>query len=491
LPDVLESTLDAGRMARDGRSQEWCARSSSAVQASGANRRVLVIASRFPPVASVGAVRIRKFVRYLGEFGWNPVVMTGPVMNGSSGVDEASGAVDVESLRDIPFVVPVHRISDRGDQWPAHLSGWIDDLCDTIGLEHLQAGERFRWRFERVHRALAFPDAGSWRIASLVKQALRLHRRHRFDAIFSSGMPFSDHLAALAIQAILRKPWIADFRDPWVEYIHWKQWRSAWGGRLTRWAESIVVQRAARVIAVNEQMTSRFAERYDELPGDRFVTIENGYDPADFEGADYQPNGERFRLLHAGSLYDTRRPDTLIEAFQCFIAQTPGSAKRVQLDFAGRVGSHQERISSASRELPVRHVGFLPHATALHAMARADVNVILLPNIAGSEGDTTAKLYECLGSGRPILAIVPPNGAAARVLNGHDDVFVCHPDDREGIADAIRSLYTRWLDGRLSNQRSAKVLSTVTRRWQTQRLAYCLDDAVLARKRGVRVESCT
>ena len=491
MPDVLESTHDADRAARDGQSQEWCARSSSAVHSGRANRCVLVIASRFPPVASVGAVRIRKFARYLDEFGWNPVVVTGPVMGGSAGVDEARSAIDTESLHDVPWHVPVHRISDRADQWPAQLSGWIDDLCGTIGLEHLHAGERLGWRFERVHRALAFPDAGSWRIAALVKQALRLHRRHRFDAIFSSGMPFSDHLAAMAIQTALRKPWIADFRDPWVEYIHWKQWRSAWGGRLTRWAESIVVHRVARVIAVNEQMTSRFAERYDELPNDRFVTIENGYDPADFEGAGYQTNGERFRLLHAGSLYDTRRPDALIDAFQRFIGQTRGSATRVQLDFAGRVGPHLERISLASRELPVRHVGFLPHATALHAMALADVNVILLPNIAGSEGDTTAKLYECLGSGRPILAIVPPNGAAARVLSGHDDVFVCHPDDRAGIADAIRSLYTRWLDGRLSNQRSARALSTVTRRWQTQRLAHCLDEAVLAKKRGLRVESCT
>ena len=32
---------------------------------------------------------------------------------------------------------------------------------------------------------------------------------------------------------MIRRPWLADFRDPWVEYIHWKQWQSPLGRKLT------------------------------------------------------------------------------------------------------------------------------------------------------------------------------------------------------------------------------------------------------------------
>jgi glycosyltransferase involved in cell wall biosynthesis len=433
-------------------------------------------------------------VRYLGEFGWSPVVVTGPTSEGTLGNDDVRSAIDRESLGDVPAGVPVHRISQRADRWPALLAGRLDEFCarawGVVGQDAPKPGSRIRWRIERLRNALAFPDIGAWRIPAIVQLAMRLHRRHRFDAIFSSGMPFSDHLAALAVQTALRRPWVADFRDPWVEYIHWEQWRSSWGQTMTQLAEAAVMNRATRVVAVNERMTERFSARYESLSDERFVTIENGYDPADFEGARYSANGERFRMLHAGSLYETRRPDTLIAAFGRFIERTPGSGTRAQLEFAGRVGPHLDGINQASREMPVRHVGFLPHSTTLRSMAGSDVSVILLPSLSGSEGDTTAKLYECLGSGRPILAIVPPDGAAARVLKNHDDVIVCHPDDREAIADAIQSLYTRWLEGRLGTKRSAKSLTGLTRRSQAGRLATCLTDAVLAKKHSMRAETC-
>jgi glycosyltransferase involved in cell wall biosynthesis len=450
------------------------------------SKTVLVIASRFPPVASVGAIRVRKFVKYLPQYGWQPVVITGATRQESVNENDARRAVDRESLDDLPSDLPIHRLSPALDHWPTHLVRACDKPLSTVsrlaGVESDRIETWMTWRLEQVHDGLAFPDRGIWRLPAAVRLALRLHKRYRFNAIFSSGMPFSDHLIGLALHSILRKPWLADFRDPWVEYIHWQQWHSDWGHRLTRWAESAVVRNAARVISVNDQMTARFEARYAGRAGGKFVTISNGFDPADFPAGE-RPTNDRFRLLYAGSLYQTRSPTVVLEAFRRFLASVPGSREHAKFDFAGRPGPYVEEFTRDSDGGTIEHLGVLPHSQALRGMTAADVNVILLPDLPGSESDTTTKLYECLGSGRAILAVVPSDGAAARVLDGHDGVWRRDPNDAEGIAEAIKEMYERWLSGRLDPNRPGDSLKSHLRRQQAADLAGCLDAVASPKQR--------
>lgn len=447
-----------------------------------ARRSVLVLASRFPPVASVGAIRVRKFVKYLPDFGWDPVVITGAMRTARPGAHEARRAVDTESLADVPASVPVHRLSPVPDNWPGFvtrsLARTLARVTWPLGLCEASWSGMLKWRVQRVHDRLCFPDRGIWRLPSAVGAALALHRTHCFDAVFSSGMPFSDHLIAWVVSHLLRRPWIADFRDPWVEYIHWKQWQSGAGRMLTRRCEAAVIRRAAHVISVNDHMTARFTQRYRRATAGKFVTIANGFDPDDFAAPGEQAPGTHFRLLYAGSLYETRSPEWVLTAFRRFIHETPGSAAHARLDFAGRPGPYQSEMNRAEDGGTIRYLGLLPHRKAMAEMARADANLIILPDVPGSEADTTAKLYECLGCGRAVLATVPLAGSAAQELRGHGGVWLCAPRDVEAIRRAISEMYALWLAGRLPAARPGESLSTMTRRGQARRLAGLFDAAV-------------
>ncbi len=448
-------------------------------------RKVLVIASRFPPVASVGATRVRKFVKYLPRQGWHPVVLTGAMRQQPIMVGDTRRATDLESLSDLPPDVPVHRLRPAVDNWPGplaeYLAGQVGRLLSRrpSDVEHLAA--TLRWRFQRWHDGLAFPDRGIWRLLPAVRLAVRLHRRHGFDAIFSSGMPFSDHIVGLVLQSLLRLPWLVDFRDPWVEYIHWEQWHTEWGARLTRAAEAAVIRRAACVVSVNGHMTRRFAARYGDQPARKFVTIQNGFDPADFP-LGVEPDPGTFRLLYAGSLYKTRSPAAMLDGFCRFLARYPESRAHARLDFAGRPNPFVEQIAASPAGDAVQYLGMLPHSAAVREMVRSDVNVILLPNLPGGENDTTTKVYECLGSGRAILAAVPLEGAAAEVLRRFDGVRLCDPDDSEGIAAGIADLYEQWRVGRLRVSRSEADLAPFTREHEARQLAACLDFATRHRR---------
>ncbi len=460
---------------------------ASGVGSARRTRCVLVIASRFPPVASVGATRVRKFVKYLGRHGWHPVVITGAMRRGQANAQDARRATDMDSLLDLPAGIEVHRLSGYADHWPTYLSRdcatMLASYIPWLGLDRRRLETGLKWRLTRIHDRLSFPDRGIWRLPLAVRLAKRLHKQHHFDAVFSSGMPFSDHMIGLAVQNALRLPWLADFRDPWVEYIHWRQWQGAWGQLLTRWAERAVCRRASYVISVNDHMTRRFAQRYRKRPSRKFVTIGNGFDPDDFHMAPITTERKEFRLLYAGSLYKTRSPEHVLEAFRKFTRDVPGSREHAWFDFAGRSGPHFEELQRLSQGENVRYLGMLPHAAALEAMMQADVNVIILPKLPGSENDTTAKLYECLGSGRPVLAAVPLDGAAARELRQHDGVVLCDPEDVDGIAKGIESLYCRWLSGALEPRRSPESLMPHTRQHQAGVLAACLDTAVRSRSK--------
>ncbi len=416
--------------------------------------------------------------------------MTGAMRRSGGGGQDVRRATDLESLADLPDELEMHRLSPVVDHWPGFLARYcgfrLGRWTRGLGLDERAWSAGLRWRFQRAHDRLSFPDRGIWRLASAVGLALKLHRHHRFDAIFSSGMPFSDHVVGLVLQSLLRRPWLADFRDPWVEYIHWRQWETAWGGRLTRATEAAVVRRASFVIGVNEHMTRRFAVRYGrERPG-KFVTIPNGFDPLDFEAAGREKPCSRFRLLYAGSLYGARSPKTVLEGFRRFLDAVPGSRSHARFDFAGRPGPYITELKSFSEGGAVQYLGMLPHAAALRSMASADVNVVILPKVHGGENDTTAKIYECLGSNRAMLAAVPSDGAAAAAVRRFNGVWLCDPEDPDGIAEALKEMYGRWLAGTLRVIRRPASLWPFTREHQTGQLASLLDAAI---GKGLKAES--
>lgn len=452
---------------------------------SNAARTVLVIASRFPPATGPGALRIEKMVRYLPDSGWRPVVLTVEMPHAGNPVTNDSPAW-VEPVGPTPTAERLALLNPliRAASW----------LTSPLGRGPGWWYRGLKWRVERLEERLSMPDPGVWRLRRAVRAAQRLHRRWRFDAIYSTGMPFSDHLIAWAVQRTIRRPWIAEFRDPWVEYAHATVWRAGWRRRAVRLMERAVVRRARCVVSVSEEMTARFRTRYPALARDKFVTIENGFDPSDFERALGGNNGSfrrtephvddrlaecftlgRFALFHAGSFYAARRPDVLIRAFGRFVSADESRRCGALLVLCGRMGEHAARAAELSRGLPVIVLDPLPHQRVLACMTRASANVLVLADGPGTEGDASTKLYEYLGAGRPILALAPPNGAATRLLRTFPGAWCVPPDDEDGALAAIEAIFRRVLHREADVPNDDARLRRWTRQTQAGRLAQVLD----------------
>src|SRR5207248_1554851 len=64
-------------------------------------------------------------------------------------------------------------------------------------------------------------------------------------------------------------------------------------------------------------------------------------------------------------------------------------------------------------------------------------------------GVLTGKIFEYLAAERPILAAVPPDGAAARLVRDTGAGTVVPSDDVDALREALLDLHRRWKNGSL------------------------------------------
>jgi hypothetical protein len=89
------------------------------------------------------------------------------------------------------------------------------------------------------------------------------------------------------------------------------------------------------------------------------------------------------------------------------------------------------------------------HAAALQAQADADVALIFMQDGGGhGEKFLPGKVWELLACGRPVLAMLPPGGAAARELQAVDAAIVA-PDDVAGARATVERYVDEWRAGQL------------------------------------------
>jgi hypothetical protein len=173
-------------------------------------KKVLIITYYWPPSGGAGVQRWLKFVKYLREFGWEPIVYTPE--------NPEAPATDTSLLKDIPANITVI----KQPIWePYNLyKGFIGQKKE----EKINAGFLSEKKKPGLAEKIAvwirgnwfIPDARRFWIKPSVKFLSEHLRGNPVDVIVSTGPPHSMHLIALKLKKKLNIPWLADFRDPWT-----------------------------------------------------------------------------------------------------------------------------------------------------------------------------------------------------------------------------------------------------------------------------------
>ena len=91
------------------------------------------------------------------------------------------------------------------------------------------------------------------------------------------------------------------------------------------------------------------------------------------------------------------------------------------------------------------------HVRSSLALQRdSEVLLLLIPEAQGrGRGVLSGKVFEYLAAGRPVLAAVPPDGAAADLIRAVGAGPVVAPDDVDGMRSALDELHNRFVNGGL------------------------------------------
>jgi glycosyltransferase involved in cell wall biosynthesis len=385
-------------------------------------KHVLVLAYYVPPLGMSGVQRVSKLLKYLPQFGWRCTLIA-PHPGGYFAYDESL-------LDDIQRSgVTVHRTPSVD---PTRLVGKRE-----VGL----ANEQGRRRLSNASQYVFIPDNKIGWLPFALNEARKVIANDRPDAIFSSAPPYTAHLASSLLSALYRIPFLADFRDDWLEnprHVYPTSVHREIQRRLERW----VVRRANGVTTINSVIADSLAER-----SQRDVrVIRQGFDPADFP---QQPRvkGACCKLTYTGVFYDAQKPDTFLRGVRQFLDRRPDA--KVRLEFAGSL-PHDAQSLAARLDLEeiITFHGYLPHSEVVRLQAESDVLWMTIGRRPGSECISTGKLFEYIGAARPVLALVP-DGAARDVLSTHGAAFLCDPDDAGEVAQALYELYAQWERGAL------------------------------------------
>jgi glycosyltransferase involved in cell wall biosynthesis len=396
-------------------------------------KKVLIISYYFPPSGGAGVQRVLKFVKYLPQFGWEPIVLT---------VHEGAGfpARDPSLLKEIPKGIPVHRtkIFEPYSIYRKVTSKKKDEAIDIATLS--QTGLSLSERFSRFIRSTFFiPDARCFWKKHAVKTGQKIIDSQSIDLIFSSAPPYTCHRIGQQLQKYSALPWVADFRDSWVGWLSApKRWfLPHW---IDRSMEHSVLRNADRCVTVSNGIREDLLSRNKRVDLDKWDLIPNGYDGEDFKNRNGNPSNDLFVLTYTGSLYGHRSPETLLSALERILQKHPELQNVIRIRFIGRVDAHFLEAFKRFGTI-IQYIPYVPHSESIRMLLDSTALLLIIDDAPANQSIITGKLYEYIGAKRPILALAP-EGEAAQLIRQLNIGAVVHPNDASSIQKALEI----WLD---------------------------------------------
>ncbi|WP_235299269.1 glycosyltransferase [Portibacter marinus] len=280
---------------------------------------------------------------------------------------------------------------------------------------------------------LFIPDARMLWINPSRRYLKKLQVNNNFDVIISTGPPHSMHMIAHGVKKEFPQiKWIADFRDPWTNIDFYDQLKlTSWADRRHRRMEQLVLSQADRIVTVGFTM----AKELEALGADHVDVITNGFDPLDFEeSVELDP---QFTIMHLGSMNKDRNPNVLWKSLSQLRKEEFYPKVRI-------IGKTDVSVKNSLAEFGVSDQveleDFIPHSEAVVVMQSAHVLLLVINNTPNAAGILTGKVFEYLGSKRPILAIGPEKGDVKDLLHPFNHAYYISYGEVDQCTQIIKKL---------------------------------------------------
>jgi len=412
--------------------------------------KVLIITYYWPPAGGSGVQRWLKFVKYLQNFDIQPVVYT---------VDDANyPKEDKTLLNEVPKGIEVL----KQPIWePTDVMFWKKknqqkkDISNSTnsGLLSFIRGNFF------------IPDPKVFWVKKSVRFLNNYLKTNKIDVIISTGPPHSMHLIAQQLHQKNNLKWIADFRDPWSDLYYNAAFKQlSFAKKKNEKLEDAVFKSADCILTVSNSLQKEFSKK-----AKRVEVITNGFDD-EVLSSENQELDDKFTISYIGLLPKQSNPKILFSVLQALCINDADFKKDLQLNFIGDISTEvKQEIALHNLDQNTVFKGYVPHQKAITYQKKAQVLLLLIPNVKKSDGILTGKLFEYLTAKRPILAMGPEKGDLAEILKTTNAGVVVGFDNPKKLKAQICSLYKDYKSGNLAV--SSKNIEQFHRKELTKKLS--------------------
>jgi glycosyltransferase involved in cell wall biosynthesis len=189
------------------------------------------------------------------------------------------------------------------------------------------------------------------------------------------------------------------------------------------------VQNATAIVAVTEVAQREIRARYPREPDDKFQFLSNGFDGTRLRRSESSREvrpGDKIVVTYIGTVYPSTEPTTLVEALQSL---PPEVKSRFALRFIGHIEEPSYREALLQLGEMVELKGYMPQHEALAAINETDY-VLLIQH---DPLNVSAKFYDYVGSGKPILGAIHPQGETRHLFEKLRAGWWADSRDVEGI----------------------------------------------------------
>ncbi|MDN3594518.1 glycosyltransferase family 4 protein [Zunongwangia endophytica] len=420
-------------------------------------KKVLIITYYWPPAGGPGVQRWLKFVKYLRDFGVEPIVFV-PENPNYPLIDESfekEVPEDLEIIRQ-PIFEPYKFASFLSKKDTKTISSGI------IKKKEKQSTVQKLMLYIRGN--FFIPDARRFWIKPSVKFLKSYLEKSNIDTVITTGPPHSLHLIALGLKKQLNLNWIADFRDPWTQIGYQKELKLTTSSAAKHQKlEREVLKTADQIITTSFTTKKEFASKTMKP----ITVITNGFDT---ELQTESKLDKSFSISHIGSLLSGRNPKKLWEV----LAEISEENKNFRSDFKLKLyGAVSDDVLQSINEVGLSDNlelgGYISHQQALEVQKTSQLLLLIEINSEETKGIIAGKLFEYLAAKRPILAIGPPHWDVAQIIKEttSGESFEYHQDS--ALKDFILSSYQKYRENQLIS--NSKYIEDYQRKSLTKTLA--------------------
>ena len=390
-----------------------------------------------------------KFSKYLREYDWEPVIYTpenpeAPAIDNSLEKDIPKGITVIKRPITEPYAAYKRFVGMKpGEKVNA---GFLQEKEKSGAAEGIAV-----W----LRGNLFIPDARRFWIRPSVKFLVNYLKAHPVDAIVSTGPPHSMHLIALQVHKKLNIPWLADFRDPWTGIDFYHQLKlTLMADRLHRKLEKKVLSSATAVTVVSQDMANEFIG----IVKRDYNLVTNGYDEQDISPLTQNQLDTQFTISHIGSINASRNPVGLWKVLSEMVIENPEFARALEIKLVGKVDiGVLKSIEENDLTVYLSRIEYMPHQAVMHEIQRSQVLLLLINNTPNARGILTGKVFEYLGSGRPVLSIGPEDGEAAIILRDSEAGQTAGYENETGMRSILNDYFNRFTDHRLESNTGSRL----------------------------------